>query len=71
MPVCHKSLKDLELRKNFNVTILLVQRGPDMLYNPGPDMELLPGDTVFMFGTPDKLLGSMNLFSETKSISGT
>ncbi len=71
MPVCNKSLKDLELRKKFNVTILLVQRGQDMLYNPGPDMELLPGDTVFMFGTPDKLLGSMNLFSEAKPVQGT
>lgn len=68
MPICNRSIKDIELRKKFGVTIVLVQRGRETIYNPGADTVLLPGDTVFLFGSHDKLSGMAGLFSETSTI---
>jgi len=64
MPVCERSFSDLDLRKKFGITVLLVQRGSETIYNPDADTCLHPGDTVFMFGTPDQLLDAMSLFSD-------
>lgn len=67
MPVCHKSIKEMDFNRKYHVTILLIKRGPDTLYNPAADTQLLPGDTVFMFGTPDKIAGMAGLLCETSA----
>lgn len=66
MFVCHRSIKDIQFHRKYEVTILLIQRGQEMLYNPGADLHLLPGDTLYMFGTPEKLTKVMGLFTDAK-----
>lgn len=63
LPACGKTIKDIELRKKYGVTILLVRRGATNIYNPGADTQLLPGDAIFIFGRPQEISGVMNLFS--------
>jgi CPA2 family monovalent cation:H+ antiporter-2 len=58
-----RTIKDIELRKKLGVTILLVKRGPETIYNPDADTTLQPGDTVFVFGEPDQIIRASKLFS--------
>ena len=57
-----KTIKETGLRKKLGVTILLVKRGPETIYNPGADITLLPGDTIFVFGEPDRISRASRLF---------
>jgi CPA2 family monovalent cation:H+ antiporter-2 len=61
--VAGKTIKELELRKKHGVTILLVKRGDEVIYNPGADTLLLSGDIVLAFGEPGKLSQAVALFS--------
>jgi CPA2 family monovalent cation:H+ antiporter-2 len=58
-----KTIKDIELRKKLGVTVLLVKRGPETVYNPDADTKLMPGDTVFLFGEPNDIIRASKLFS--------
>jgi CPA2 family monovalent cation:H+ antiporter-2 len=60
--VAGKTIKETELRKKHGVTILLVKRGEETIYNPDADTLLLGGDTVFAFGEPGKLSKALALF---------
>jgi monovalent cation:H+ antiporter-2, CPA2 family len=62
-----KTIKDVELRKKLGVTILLVKRGQETIYNPGADTTLIPGDLVFVFGEPDKIIRASKLFIASKT----
>ena len=62
-----KTIKETELRKKFGVTILLVKRGSEAIYNPGADTLLIPGDMIFVFGAPDKIINAVKLFSGSKT----
>jgi len=62
-----KTIKETELRKKFGVTILLVKHGSDAIYNPGAETLLMPGDMVFVFGEPDKIINAVKLFSGSKT----
>jgi CPA2 family monovalent cation:H+ antiporter-2 len=53
--VVGKTIKDVELRKKYGVTVLLLKRGAETIYNPDADTTLVPGDWVFAFGEPAKL----------------
>jgi K+/H+ antiporter YhaU regulatory subunit KhtT len=44
----------------------MLQRGPTPVDNPGADTQLLPGDTLYIFGQPEKLAGAVRLFSAEK-----
>ncbi|OPY27737.1 MAG: Calcium-gated potassium channel MthK [Methanocella sp. PtaU1.Bin125] len=68
-PASGKSIKDVELRRKYGVTILMVQRDSKPVYNPDADTKLLPGDTLYLFGNPEKLSGAVRLFSAEKPVS--
>ncbi|BAI62740.1 putative Na(+)/H(+) antiporter [Methanocella paludicola SANAE] len=57
-----KTIKDVELRKKYGVTVLLLKRGAETIYNPDADTRLMPGDWLFVFGEPAKLSGASALF---------
>jgi CPA2 family monovalent cation:H+ antiporter-2 len=66
VPASGRTLGDLELRKKYGVTVLMLQRGPTPLDNPGADTKLLPDDTLYIFGQPEKLAGAARLFSANR-----
>lgn len=65
-PASGKTIKDIGLRKEHGVTILMVQRGESPLYNPDAETRLIPGDMLYLFGQPEKLAGAIRLFSPEK-----
>lgn len=60
--VAGKTIKEIDLRNKYGVTILLVKRGTENIYNPDAEMPLQAGDTVFVFGAPGELSRASSLF---------
>ena len=60
--VCEKSrllgrtLAQLQLRKNYGVTLLAVKRGGEVMTNPDVQMELALDDILVLIGKPDKIV---------------
>ena len=50
-PFIGKSLKELDLRKNYNVNIAKIIRGHKMIYFPGADDYIYPSDQLVAIGT--------------------
>ena len=51
----YMSLKDLNLRDRTGATVLLVERGSQVVHNPHADMVLLPHDRLILVGKRDQL----------------
>ncbi|WP_406656770.1 cation:proton antiporter [Methanolobus sp. ZRKC2] len=49
------TLKDLDLRNRFGVTLLAIRRGEEIIPNPTADTQLLSNDMCILLGKPDKL----------------
>ena len=47
----NRTLEDINIRRNFGVTVLAVHRGEQTITALSADFELLPGDTLLMLGT--------------------
>ena len=50
-----KSLAEIELRKTYNVTLLAIRRGTEILSNPGGEIRLSADDVLVILGQPDKI----------------
>lgn len=48
-----RTLAEIDVRKEYGMTVLAVRRGSAVFSNPGADMQLLVGDEVILAGTPD------------------
>ena len=55
----YASLKSLSLREHTGATVLLVERGQQVVHNPHPDMVLLPHDRIILVGKRDQLDGAI------------
>lgn len=61
-PIANLSLAEANIRKDFGVTVLLIQRGEKMLSNPAPEEKLFVGDLVIAVGTQEQLANIVKLF---------
>ncbi|MBI5206922.1 MAG: cation:proton antiporter [Candidatus Firestonebacteria bacterium] len=61
-PIIGKSLAEIDLRKEYGVTLLAIYRGIEMLSNPDGTMKLSGDDILFIFGHADKILKIHGLF---------
>jgi trk system potassium uptake protein TrkA len=59
-----KSLLELNIRKNYNVSIIAIKRGDDFNVNPSADDTLKGGDVVIVIGSED----NMNKIKKSDSI---
>ncbi|CAD6494032.1 MAG: Glutathione-regulated potassium-efflux system protein KefB [Candidatus Argoarchaeum ethanivorans] len=50
-----KTLSQIDLRKEYDVTLLTIHRGSQILSNPSGDMQLCANDVLVVFGSPDKI----------------
>jgi multicomponent Na+:H+ antiporter subunit G len=57
-----KTLADINLRKEYGVTVLAVRRGSAVFSNPGADTQLLVEDEVILAGEPATLGAVADLF---------
>ncbi len=51
----NKTLGDLELRKKFNVTVLGIKRGEEIVFNLTADTKIVASDVLIVFGESDAL----------------
>ncbi|MGC8658651.1 MAG: cation:proton antiporter [Desulfomonilaceae bacterium] len=50
-----KTLKGLNVRKKFGVTILALKRGPDLIANPSGEEKLIAGDIAIVLGSAKEI----------------
>jgi len=62
--ICCQSLIDIDLRGNYGITIIAIQRGDEVITPPSGDEVLLVNDIVFIFGTPEVLSKAEALFQK-------
>jgi len=65
-----KTLAELNLRKKYGVSVLIIRRDLQAIPNPGGDTRLLADDQVVAVGTKDKLAALENLFRKPKGPKG-
>ncbi len=54
-PLANRTLREVNLRREYNVTLLAVLRGEETLVNPVADSTIHPMDRMIVFGRPDSL----------------
>jgi len=59
---CGKTLADLNIRKQYSVSILAVKRQQQVIENPSGEMDLQPGDEAIVMGAPEKIRNLAELF---------
>jgi monovalent cation:H+ antiporter-2, CPA2 family len=67
-PLAGKTLAQMELRKQYGITVLAVRRDERMIFNPEPDMRLRAGDLLIVLGAPEKIAGSGFLFAGANEV---
>lgn len=63
-PAAGKTLKEIDLRSNHGVSILLIQRGTETIVNPGGDERLEAEDQAVLLGTPDLITAVSWVFED-------
>ncbi|HLO25972.1 MAG TPA: cation:proton antiporter [Geobacteraceae bacterium] len=56
------SLREGLLRNRSGASVLVIKRGEEVMPNPDPVWELLPGDILLLLGTPEQLKAASRLF---------
>ncbi|MEM2123929.1 MAG: cation:proton antiporter [Methanolinea sp.] len=54
-PLRGRNLGDLRVRKEYRVSVLAVERGEEIVPNPGGDFVVEPGDDLVVLGRPEDL----------------
>ena len=49
------TLAETDLRRKYDVTLLAIRRGAEVISNPGGDIAILAGDELVIMGHPDRL----------------
>jgi CPA2 family monovalent cation:H+ antiporter-2 len=60
--VAGKTLEQTEMRKRYEVTLLAIYRGAEIVPNPSGETILYPMDMLLILGSPDKLAKVSDLF---------
>jgi K+ transport systems, NAD-binding component len=50
-----KTLRELDVRRRFGVSVLAIKRGENLIVNPLGDEKVLPGDILVVLGTTEQL----------------
>lgn len=53
--VVGKTLQDADIRAQFGVNLLAIQRGEEMITNISPETRILTGDLLFLSGPPESI----------------
>jgi len=61
-PAAGQSLEEINLRQEYGVTLVAIQREDEAILNPGADVVLLPGDVAMLLGYPEGVEKAFGLF---------
>lgn len=59
-----KDLRSLDIRGATGAMVIAIERGGEIIANPGPDFKLGRGDKVFLFGKSNQIASARSLLSE-------
>ncbi|MBF0225858.1 MAG: cation:proton antiporter [Desulfobacterales bacterium] len=65
--VCGKTLEQIGLRKNYNITLLSLRSQDNIISNPGANTILQAEDVIIVVGQTEHLTNADNLFSSIKN----
>jgi len=60
--VANRTLSELDLRREFGVTLLAIRRDSTVLANPSGEQSLVVNDIAILIGKPDKMSEAASLF---------
>jgi multicomponent Na+:H+ antiporter subunit G len=49
------TLAEIDLRRKYDITLLAIRRGAEVISNPGGDIAILTGDELVIMGHPERL----------------
>lgn len=61
-PASGKTISESAVRKSTGVSIIVIQRGEEMIKNPDGDTKLLSNDILWLIGSEPDICGSFSLF---------
>ncbi len=59
-----QTIKNINLRKSFGVTLVALKRGNQTITNPSPNEKLHTGDVLFLIGSHKEIACALSLFRE-------
>ncbi len=59
-----KSLIDIQLRKNYNLTLVALRRDNEIIGNPLPSLVFKQDDIIYILGKPEQIASTIELFSK-------
>lgn len=62
-----KTIAELNLHGQFNVTVFAVQRGTEILTHPNDTVQILSKDIVYVIGEPETIAAISNIFNPPES----
>lgn len=60
--IAGKLLRESRLRKEFEVSLVAIKRGQELIENPAPEIRLREHDIAYLIGKPDNLANATDLF---------
>ena len=54
-PLVGRTLVDANIRRQWGIGVVAVQRGTDVIINPGAETTLAAGDVLVVFGRPEQI----------------
>jgi CPA2 family monovalent cation:H+ antiporter-2 len=63
-PAAGQTLRELELRQKYSMTVMAIRRGDKTFGNPAGDFRIEPGDRLVMVGNADQFVHCADLFRE-------
>lgn len=61
-----RTLGEVPLSADYDVTVLAVSRSGRSTFNPGPEMQLFPGDRLVLSGDPDRIARAVDFMARVE-----
>ncbi|WP_423128986.1 cation:proton antiporter [Gaoshiqia sp. Z1-71] len=59
-----KSIREIQFRKVYDITLLAILRKDDLMEHPDPDVSLQESDTVYILGKQEQIAQAFDLFGQ-------
>lgn len=66
-PIAGRSLQEINLRKDYGVTLIAVRRGSEIIANPGAETQLLANDVLVLMGEAEHITRLAALTGRSKN----
>lgn len=61
-----KTIGELNLRKDYGITVLAISRNDEMMSNPGVDTPICVDDLLIILGMPEKIIDASGIFTRKR-----